>query len=172
VNKETFDHLKLRMDGYAVYLVQRAEKKFDVSPRDIVRGAFLAMLRTAPTPYYQVRPYPSSVSGFDIHGSDCSGTFTLAYKLAHDHFGSKVQDPNGLGFNGQGYTGTLDAHGTRISGSQAKPGDAAFFYSDHGHVTGYLGDGKLFSHGFMPYPGHPSPHVIGTGGVVEWRSYL
>jgi cell wall-associated NlpC family hydrolase len=50
---------------------------------------------------------------------DCSEFVTLVYKAAG------VVDPNGRGYNGTGYTGTLVANGTRTSNPQ--PGDLVFY---------------------------------------------
>lgn len=173
VNAETFNHLKYHLDAYGIWLVGQAEKRFEVTPREICQGAFLAMLHTAPSPYEQIRPYPMSVADFDRDGSDCSGTFELAYKLTHDHFPA-TPDPSNLGFTGYGYTGTLLDNGKRISAGEAQPGDAAFFYWDRHHVGGYLGGGKVFSHGSPPTPSNPTPHVVSASStlIVEWRSYL
>lgn len=79
---------------------------------------------------------------------DCSSSVTGLYWLAH------LPDPNGLGYNGYGYTGTQAAHGVvvwRIGQplSQLKPGDLIFYGGGwpHHHVTMYLGNGRVFSHG-------------------------
>lgn len=164
VNKDTFDQLRRHFDNYDKYLIGRAESKYEVTPRDLVVGYWLAMLRVAPCPYIQIRPYPMSIERFDHDGSDCSGTFELAYKLAHDHDPS-IPDPSALHFDGYGYTGTLLAHGRRVA--TPKPGDAVFFYPDYHHVGGFLGGSRVFSHG-----GTGDPHITSVTYGTQFRSYL
>jgi len=75
---------------------------------------------------------------------DCSSWATWEYWVA------RASDPNGLGYNGQGYTGTLINHGTRVSLSQAKTGDLVFYGWENGvpgHVATYVGSGRVVSHG-------------------------
>ena len=74
---------------------------------------------------------------------DCSGFATECYRKAG------VEDPNRLGYNGQGFTGTLAAHGRSVSLAGAKPGDLVFYgggYPYH-HVAVYVGYGRVISHG-------------------------
>ena len=54
---------------------------------------------------------------------DCSSYATACYWLAG------IPDPNDLGFNGLGYTGTLCKHGKPVPASSAKGGDLAFYGS-------------------------------------------
>lgn len=73
---------------------------------------------------------------------DCSSFATWCYWVAG------VSDPNGLGYSGYGYTGTLARHGVRISTAQMKPGDLIFYgWFPHNHVTIYVGNGRCVSHG-------------------------
>ena len=73
---------------------------------------------------------------------DCSSFATWLYWLAG------VRDPNGLGFNGQGWTGTLQSRGRRISLNQLQPADLIFYGpGGNSHVTIYIGFGKCISHG-------------------------
>jgi hypothetical protein len=74
---------------------------------------------------------------------DCSSFATWCYWLAG------AADPNGLGYNGQGYTGTLAAHGKRVSTSQLRPGDLVFYGGGfpYTHVVIYIGGGRVVSHG-------------------------
>jgi peptidoglycan hydrolase-like protein with peptidoglycan-binding domain len=78
--------------------------------------------------------------------TDCSGFVTLCYKWAG------AGDPNGLGFNGQGYTGTLLGYLTAVTQSQVKAGDLVL-WSRNGagkHVALVLEPGSdplLVSHG-------------------------
>jgi hypothetical protein len=80
--------------------------------------------------------------GVEIY-EDCSSSVTGCYFVAG------APDPNGLGYDGQGYTGTLCQHGAVVSLASAKPGDLVLY--GHGapweHVAMYLGGGKVWSHG-------------------------
>lgn len=74
--------------------------------------------------------------------TDCSGFATDCYKWAG------APDPNGLAYNGQGYTGSLLNHMTEIDKSQMKPGDLIVFgYFPGHHVVIYIGNGLCISHG-------------------------
>ncbi len=54
---------------------------------------------------------------------DCSSFATACYWI------SGCPDPNGLGYNGFGYTGTLARHGKVVSLAQSKQGDLVFYGS-------------------------------------------
>lgn len=72
---------------------------------------------------------------------DCSSFATWCYWVA----GAK--DPNGLGYNGMGYTGTLARNGRRVDSPRA--GDLIFYGGGwpYGHVAIYIGGGRVVSHG-------------------------
>lgn len=67
--------------------------------------------------------------------ADCSAFVTLCYNWAG------APDPNGLGYNGTGYTGTLLAHGTPISKEQAIPGDVVVYGPGTGWHTALIVEG-------------------------------
>ena len=74
--------------------------------------------------------------------ADCSEFVTDAYAWAG------APDPNGLGYSGAGYTGTLLDHGKKIPMSQTLPGDLVDFGNEH--VCAVLEAGRdplLASHG-------------------------
>lgn len=77
--------------------------------------------------------------------TDCSGFATDCYNWAG------AADPNGFGYNGLGYTGTLLNHMQRIRRSDAEPGDLVVFGPGTGeHVVVIVGDGAdpmIVSHG-------------------------
>ena len=73
--------------------------------------------------------------------TDCSGFATWCYKCAG------APDPNGFGYNGYGYTGTMLLHGTKVSLSALQKGDLIFYGSPVSHVTIYVGSGRCVSHG-------------------------
>lgn len=94
--------------------------------------------------YSQTRPIPQVAKG-KFHPrpytTDCSGEVTIACQFAG------VSDPNGNSYNGQGYTGTLAAHGHVVA--VPKPGDYGV-YAKNGvttHTIQYLGDDRCGSHG-------------------------
>lgn len=78
---------------------------------------------------------------------DCSMYVTNAYRAAG------LRDPNGFGFNGYGYTGTLVVHGTRVFGVP-RAGDLVFYGSPISHVAIATGGGYVSSHGSEPGPLH------------------
>jgi cell wall-associated NlpC family hydrolase len=77
--------------------------------------------------------------------TDCSGFVTLCYSLAG------APDPNGLDYNGEGWTGTLLRHLEHVSGDDARPGDLVVWGAYPGrHVAIVLETGEdplLCSHG-------------------------
>jgi hypothetical protein len=101
---------------------------------------------TAAIHYSQTRPYPTNPRGLPMY-TDCSGWATLAYKDA------KAPDPNGRGFDGFGFTGTLLQHCTHIAKAEALPGDLIVYGSYPGmHVVvlkdqGSVSDPLTISHG-------------------------
>ena len=105
--------------------------------------------------YRQVRPMPYSTKA--PIDNDCSGTFTLCYYLAG------APDPNGLGYDGYGYTGTLATHGQQITQAQLEPGDAVIYYGggfapgDSQHVATIIKPGPdplTMSHGQQSEPAY------------------
>lgn len=94
--------------------------------------------------YSATRPYPPNLFGPPLPvKTDCSGFATLCYKAAG------LPDPNGLGYSGQGYTGTLELHGKPTKNPQ--PGDLAF-WSSPDHVAVYIGGGNCIEFGGPPAP--------------------
>jgi hypothetical protein len=77
--------------------------------------------------------------------TDCSGFSTLCYAWAG------APDPNGLAFNGQGYTGTMLRHMQRIPAAAVQPGDLVVWGPAPGHHVALVleagADPLLCSHG-------------------------
>lgn len=75
--------------------------------------------------------------------ADCSAAATWAY------FAAGAPDPNGRGYDGFGYTGTLCVKGRRVTLAHAKPGDLVFYGAGAPwqHVAIYIGGGRVLSHG-------------------------
>lgn len=107
--------------------------------------------------YRQSRPmhdtlFPTSLqqAGPTLIFLDCSEFATLCYKAAN------APDPNGLNYNGSGYTGTLIANGTRTT--DPHPGDLVFYGAGGAaggapqHVGVYIGEGKVIEMGGNPGP--------------------
>jgi hypothetical protein len=100
--------------------------------------------------------------------TDCSGFVTLCYKWAG------APDPNGNGYNGSGYTGTLDAHMRHIPQSRLQPGDLCLWKGKHVSLVVQTGaDPLLISHGEErgPYPIPLSAQKHGFRGTpLIWLS--
>jgi hypothetical protein len=132
------------------YRLRRHARGYGISREDRLRQKIVAAARrgVADEPqihYAQIRPMPAS--WYLPMTTDCSGFVTLCYRVA----GAK--DPNGLAFNGEGYTGTLLDHGESIPLWQAKPGDLVVWGSFPGHHVAVIADianpadPQLVSHG-------------------------
>ncbi len=99
------------------------------SPRAmLVSLAYWAVREHAHWNYAEIRPIPvgDHVKHLPVI-TDCSGFVTLLAKWAG------LPDPNGNGYSGEGYTGTLLSHLPHISKQQARRGDLVVF----GPGTGY-----------------------------------
>ena len=76
---------------------------------------------------------------------DCSASVTLCYWLAG------ADDPNGLGYDHEGYTGTLLSHGLEIPLAQVQPGDVIVYGPGTGWHTALVvqagSDPLTISHG-------------------------
>ena len=64
--------------------------------------------------------------------ADCSAFVTWCYWIAG------ADDPNGLGYNHQGYTGTLLSHGLEIPLAQVQPGDVIVYGPSTGWHTALI----------------------------------
>lgn len=124
-----------------------------VKPAASHRTAFLSWVRWGvkhadAIHYSEVRPIPVHLQpGTLPFTTDCSGYVTLMAKWAG------CSDPNGRGFDGAGFTGTLLEHCHHITEEQARPGDLIVFgpYPGHHVVTIVAkipdGDFRTVSHG-------------------------
>lgn len=95
--------------------------------------------------YSQLRPIDGVNEKFKLPlYIDCSGFVTLCYKWAG------APDPNGLGYNGYGYTGSLLNHMHHITREQVRQGDVVVFGAFPGVHTCVAADNggtQLYSHG-------------------------
>lgn len=159
----------MAMDSVAVNLINQAVQKFSAPPpgslADVERAITDYLRRSINAEpkwhYSQARAMTNLGKSPDVEQSaDCSTQSTSAYFWAKQETGVEVPDPNGCGYNGYGYTGTL-IDNPRVS-SPYKVGDLALYgpsSSNTSHVcTCYLaGSGSTSewcSHGSeaAPYP--------------------
>lgn len=92
--------------------------------------------------YEEVRPIPVNFPhGHLPFTTDCSGFVTLMAKWAG------CPDPNGLGYDGQGFTGTLLSHCKEVAALDAKPADLIVYGPGEGShvviITGVGPDGVI-----------------------------
>jgi Putative peptidoglycan binding domain/NlpC/P60 family len=99
---------------------------------------------------------------------DCSSFATWCYWVAG------APDPNGLGYNGAGFTGTQISQGKATQ--DPRPGDLCFYgpsSSDITHVTVYVGNGCVVSHGREEGPElYGSTNYRRAQDLRQIRSYL
>lgn len=124
----------------------------------IVQAAKKALRTSNRYRYARVRPMPDTLFPSNFVAlilTDCSGFATLCYKAAG------APDPNGLGYNGAGWTGTLAAHGRRTNDPQ--PGDLCFYGTapPFNHVAVYIGGGDAIGFGSNPIKRHTAKANIG-----------
>jgi Cell wall-associated hydrolases (invasion-associated proteins) len=73
--------------------------------------------------------------------TDCSGFVTWCYKSGG------ASDPNGFGYAGYGFTGTLLQHGQQVPLGSIKPADLVFYGHPVSHVAIAVSDSRVVSHG-------------------------
>lgn len=96
--------------------------------------------------------------------TDCSGFATWCYKSAG------ANDPNGLGYDPIGYTGTMIEHGKVVPLSSLSKADLVFYGHPVSHVAVYVGSGRVISFG-----SEPGPLLLPTGyrpDVNHARRYI
>lgn len=98
--------------------------------------------------YAETRPIPINIPKYYLpFTTDCSGFVTIMAKW------SGAADPSGLGYNGQGYTGTLLDHLPHITKQESLPGDLVVLAPPPGHhvvvlvEAGTVADPLVVSHG-------------------------
>jgi hypothetical protein len=136
-------------DARAIQLAEEFCRDFRKTPEDLGREAGVSALlywyaHRMVTAYSQYRPFPVLKPPAISNRWDCSGCAT------NGHYVGGFPDPNGLGYSGEGYTGTQIDHGIRVSHlSELKPLDLIFYgsssgrpgfrYGDPTHVATYVG---------------------------------
>ena len=170
-------------DAHSIALMQRFCDHVADAPATAIRGAIVAeaarlYARRDQIDYTQDRPFPLVEPQSLPEQLDCSGFVTVC------HFVGKATDPNGLGYNGQGYTGTLMSTGFRCSQSELEPGDAVFYGSTSAadasgafpagsptHVALYDGDGGVYSQGGPTRRDRMRRHAVNYRPVNHLRHY-
>ena len=120
--------------------------------------------------YGEVRPMPLGRRLPLV--TDCSGFVTLCYYLA------RAPDPNGRGYDGEGWTGTLIDHMTAVAPDDAQSGDVVVwgdYPGRHAAVVLEAGDDPLLaSHGQErgPIAIRTSSEAAVQPLVVTWLSVL
>jgi peptidoglycan hydrolase-like protein with peptidoglycan-binding domain len=134
-------------DQYGTFLMSKANKVYNTSPRAVI----VSFATFGYNNRYKIHYTQSGLRMYGVRNKirppkipyyeDCSSFSTWTY------WGAGVPDPNGLGYNGWGYTGTLAQHGNRTTNPQ--PGDLALYGygAPYHHVVVYIGNGMCISHG-------------------------
>lgn len=148
---------------------EKAAKTPVETPRDkVLKAAQYGYAHRMNIHYQEIRPMPSSLTlaATQIIYTDCSGYATLCYKMAGQ------PDPNGFGYNGYGYTGTMLLHGKQISLADIQVGDLVFYGKPTVvHVAVYAGNGMVYSNGLYPMQYAPT-NLWGGLPINSVRSYL
>jgi putative peptidoglycan binding protein len=165
--------MKKWYDGYGARLMLReqkvlAQQKQNDPRKLVVIGAtwgynhrWLIHYTQGPSRMYGVRNHVH-IPGIPYY-EDCSSFATWCYYQAG------LPDPNGLGYNGQGYTGTLGNHGRWTS--VAKPGDLCLYgWAPYHHVTVAISSSMCISHGSEIGPLLLPIHY--RGDMSTLRSYI
>jgi cell wall-associated NlpC family hydrolase len=120
--------------------------------------------------YSEARPIP--LGRHLPLATDCSGFVTLCYFLAG------ARDPNGLGYDGEGWTGTLLRHMTAIAADDVQAGDVVVYGEYPGRHAAIVlepgDDPSLASHGMErgPIATRASDEAARQPPVVTWLSCL
>lgn len=141
-----------------LYLIRRHLRGFGISKATRQRALLVAYAlwsyeNGGELHYAEIRPMENMNNLKALPDTeDCSTFVTRAYKFAG------LPDPNGFGFNGLGYTGTMLDHGTTIPLSQAKAGDVVIWGWFPGHHTAILVEDGTANGG--------DPTIVSQGGEV------
>jgi hypothetical protein len=181
-DKATHALLAPFFDSFGVFLLMHSEAAEPPPRRKLVMAAFALynyhrdtgkMHYTEDNRRMSVVRFKEKVPFSRVIWEDCSSFVTACYFLAG------VPDPNGRGYDGQGYTGTLGQHGKVVA--TAFPGDVVLYPNQKvrgwpwAHTTIAVGDDVTkpatgcISHGAE---GNPSLLKIDYRTVGEIRSYV
>lgn len=121
---------RLLAKAHSLELAEQTQTREQAVRRAIVAEAYWGLANNGLFTYRQYRPMVVNLhdeSAFER--TDCSAFVTGCYH------GGGAPDPNGRGFDGQGYTGTLWSRGTAIA--SPGPSDLAF-YGNMGASFGFV----------------------------------
>ena len=172
IGPRTHDKLENHFDAYAVKMYKEFCDNFDPTAKlrlEIRDAAHYWWSIRDRIVYSQTRPMDLNKPPSYPNPTDCSSFATQCY------YAAGAKDPNGRGYDGQGYTGTLLAHGTKINKSQLAIGDLVFYgYTTRSspafpvgsptHVAIYAGSGMVYSMGSSV---GPSYYAINYRGDVN-----
>ena len=180
----THEKLMHYFDAYGANIMVKAYKAAQETPIDVsCKANIIAHNHAWQNAYSQtnrmniVRMRIKTLAALDaffkggrILSEDCS-----SFQTGSDYIGGRP-DPNGLGYDGQGYTGTLALHGRRVW--PPKKGDLLFYGAawPYHHVARALEDGTpangnsplVGSHG---RPGFDLVRSNYRGDANHWRRY-
>jgi len=114
--------------------------------------------------YQQIRPIPLHLARtrkLPVR-TDCSGFATMCC------YAAGAPDPNGLAYDGAGYTGTLLKHLKHIEQAHAQPGDLIVYGSGTGHHVVVIveagADPLVASHG-----SERGPNIVRHSDELKWQ---
>lgn len=131
----------------AAYATRAQDRKQTSTVRQAIVGHARWGISNEPQIHYaEIRPIPALRQPRTLPlTTDCSGFATLCYAWAG------APDPNGLDYDGQGYTGTLLQHMKPVAASTVQPGDLVVYGPPPGHHVSIVlepgPDPLLCSHG-------------------------
>jgi cell wall-associated NlpC family hydrolase len=131
----------------AAYATRAKERRQGSGLRQaIVANAQWGIANEPQIHYAEIRPIPALHQPRQLPlTTDCSGFATLCYAWAG------APDPNGLGYSGQGWTGTLLTHLKPVAQAAVQPGDLVVWGAPPGHHVAVVlepgADPLLCSHG-------------------------
>jgi peptidoglycan hydrolase-like protein with peptidoglycan-binding domain len=110
------------------------------------------------------RPMPIDIPKYHLpFTTDCSGFVTIMAKW------SGAPDPNGLGYNGYGYTGDLLQHLPHITKAESLPGDLVVFGPGTGeHVVVLIQDGTVADPLVVSQGTEADPSRSLLSGMITW----
>lgn len=164
-------------DALAIKFADDYAKDYGKTPEDIMRSAIVAAAaywysHRFQIAYSQARPFQRGRPPWVPSRWDCSAYVTCCYEAGN------APDPNGRGYDGHGYTGTLIEHGSPIARENLQPGDLVFYghstsrpgfpFGSPTHVAVYAGNGLVYSNGSHPMGLYP----VGYRGINHCRAYL
>jgi len=168
INKVTHDALRQRrtarhrtewaFDDYSIHLAEvycANHKKKNKRQLAVEAGFYWYAHRYDMDAYSQMRAFILCKPPTVPKKWDCSAMVTNC------HYAAGAPDPNGRGYDGQGYTGTLIGHGHKVKFGLLEPGDFIFYGFHRGaspafpvgaptHVAMYTGGGNVLSMGSYP----------------------